>query len=171
MRTQKILTIDCGIGRRGNNELYADFASRVDTALRDQLNVIQDNHIDWDLLSVVPAGSNFPSGWFLTTWELDDDRLQNADDTASIDVSDEPRPPVLLNFGDTIEVNGVLFKLTQFGQDRDEGAMVSFRPVGELQDEDGPVDFDSLREPPRVFTRQTPLRGDYSLHRHGYPRR
>jgi hypothetical protein len=86
MRTQKIVMIDLGAeSQRQKYEPVVDYHPRVSEALSDKIKEEQLNLGDeWYLLSVVPAGSNFVTGVFLSTWEYDDE-----DDVAVMDSTAE----------------------------------------------------------------------------------
>lgn len=141
MRSQIMITIDTGIYRRNDNETHQDFAVRLDQALTREINNWQNMpaYHNWDLLSVAPAGSNFPSGFYITVWEYDPERHEDVKSEGIADEVDDyalGRPAVhLVRHGDTINVNGELFTLTSFEQ-FEEGARVGFVHSSELMTEE-----------------------------------
>lgn len=149
MRTQKIITIDTGAeGQRQKYEPVSEFHKRIDEVLAREIRLQQLNIGDeWYLLSVVPAGSNFVSGVYLSTWEYDDedetntttivDELQDwkngektkdCSDEDSVAEDGDTSPHV--QHGEIIRVNGVRFILTGFQRDNG-GATVEFSEYDE----------------------------------------
>lgn len=141
MRSQKLFTMDCGVNQRQNGETPEAFAIRLDRALTSQIEAHQQSYDNWDLLSVVPAGSNFPAGFFLSTWEYDPELHEDVKNEVSEEAVHDERPgyiklpvneePVSVHYvkhGDVINVNGELFVMVSFTKDNG-GATVDFMSV------------------------------------------
>lgn len=86
MRTQKIVMIDLDAdAQRRKYEPMVDYYPRLSELLSDKIKEEQLNLGDeWYLLSVVPAGSSFVPGIYLSTWEYDD-----SDEPVALDSTDE----------------------------------------------------------------------------------
>lgn len=143
MRIQQIITIDAFVEKMPD-EAQLSFARRQDHELTKEIVKIQANPAwqDWDLLSVAPAGSHHPNGYYLSVWELDDDRYNDEaqDSVAQDDCAIGPEEGEVgegvptVRFGGQIEVNGKRFNLVGFHQD-DSYASVEFMDVDLMHDE------------------------------------
>jgi hypothetical protein len=122
-----IVTIDTEVLRE-KYESHRVLADRLDRALTLKINELQQTptYKNWDLLSVVQTGGEFPTGFFTTTWEYDDEYLENTDvlvDEVSFAQDGDTTPHV--RFGEVIRVNDVRFQLVSVSQDG-SGSYIEF---------------------------------------------
>jgi len=127
MRTQLIRHIDTGVAKTGRSVLTT---GEIDDMVSHSIQQIQEQlGDDWYLISVAPLHR----GIFVTTWEWDTEMIE--EEAKEENAAKEDPTYHKVHFGDRIDVNGVLFKLTHFGQSFDE-SMVTFTPLSEIEEYD-----------------------------------
>lgn len=131
MRSQIVININTEVVRE-KYESHEELAIRLDKALTTKINEWQQKpaYKDWYLLSVVQTGAEFPTGFFTTTWEFDDevvklDAVSSYPDMNDVSVAEDSDTTPHVQYGEVIRVNNVRFQLVSFDQGV-AGATIAF---------------------------------------------